>query len=776
MKSAAIVLTLLVIVFVTHLEVFAQNTVLNPQELTPLEQQIQELEFRLDGGLSASAPDPVLVANLKEQLSVLYAQREVRGERNPLDQGSDTCPGTPLFGLPVVVTGTTSGYANNHAPYSPCGTTGAADVVYSFVPSHTLSYTITTEGSSYDTYLYIIGGGPCPGTTQVGCDDDSGPGTTSLITVTLNGGTPYYIYVDGWQSNEGNYVLTIRDNCEVTCQPGDLIECPEVRQTGHELVDCNGACYNPIPTWQDIFPFQTVCGRLFTYTDGSGQSNRDQDIYRFTLTEPCSLRISLQTEVSARVFVLSDNCPWSLLYEAPLWQYPCSTTTNITQCFQPGTYNLWIASANFDGINDYRDYRLSLEFLPCSGCVIEHSMVAPGMTSGLTCFDSTYCDRTGNPSDVVAVTIPYRGSWNFTLCGGSGPWDSYLFLSDRCCGTYLASGDDICGSEGVTAEISCTNLDAGTYYLTVTGYAPFGCGYYELTVSECSGSCCYGDFSNPSCAQTTLTECETLAGLFTAQEPCSTGACPVRRGCQSSSIFAQFPPLPNEPWDFWTSHVDHNEIRCDDYDVSEPIGSIRFWGFPLVCGGAPENFRIEFYDNVNSQVYNVSVLGTQYPEYDYSIPGFVLTEYTAVINPPCTILSGTVEVAKVGNVECAWNWLTTPYGNNAGPCGGWDFSFCLAAPVPCEAVDSLTIQHLFDDLYSLDWWQPQAGIVNFYATNDPNAVYPVGYSNQGTLPFGAGHQSMNIISAVDFASIILVVNCTPVANAPQNEPLRFRLE
>lgn len=762
---AALLLTLLTLQ--THAQTGTVNlAALQPQEQSALELQIRELERQLDGGLSPVAPDPQTQLVIKEQLLSLYERRQVRGERTPLDQGSDTCPGTPLFGLPVVVTGTTTGYAHNHSPYSPCGSTSAPDVVYSFVPSHTLSYTITTEGSSYDTYLYIIGGGPCPGTTQVGCDDDSGPGTTSQITVTLNGGVSYYIYVDGWNTSSGDYVLTIRDNCEVTCQPGDVIECPEIRQTGHELVDCNGACYNPVPTWQDIFPFQTVCGRLFTFTDGTGQSNRDQDIYRFTLNEPCSLRISLQTEVSARVYVLTDNCPWSILYEAPLWQYPCSTTTFVTHCFQPGTYNLWIASANFNGINDYREYRLSLDLLPCSGCVVEKSLTAPGQVNGLPCFDSTYCNRTGNPSDVVAVVIPHRGSWKFSLCGDSGPWDSYLVLSDWCCGGGIAFGDDVCGSEGVTAEISCVNLDAGTYFLTVTGFAPFGCGYYELTVSECSGSCCYGDFSAPTCAQTGLTECEALSGFFTAEEPCSTGACPVRRGCQSNSIFAQFPPLPSENWDFWTSHIDLNEIRCDDYDVSEPIGSIRFWGFPLVCSGAPENFRIEFYDNVNSQVYNVSVQGTQFPQYDYVVPGFVLTEYTAVITPPCTILSGTVEVAKVGNAECEWNWLTTPFGNNQGPCGGWDFSFCLGAVFPCEAVDSLTIHYQFGNLFTLNWWQPQEGITTAYGSTDPNAVFPAGYVSFGSFPFGSGWQTADALFASDFTSIVLVVECSAAASTP----------
>jgi hypothetical protein len=146
----------------TEIEQTVQVGMALSQSQMALEQQIQQLEFELDGGLSASAPDPVLSASLKEQLSVLYAQREFRSEHNPLDQGAETCPGVPLTGLPIMVTGTTVGYAHNHSPYVPCGGTAAPDVVYSFVAPHSLTYTFSTEGSDYDTYLYIIGVGPAP--------------------------------------------------------------------------------------------------------------------------------------------------------------------------------------------------------------------------------------------------------------------------------------------------------------------------------------------------------------------------------------------------------------------------------------------------------------------------------------------------------------------------------------------------------------------------------------------------------------------------------------
>ncbi len=268
---------------------FAPGAVIRPQQLTPLEQQIRELEFQFTGGLGSEEPDAVTRATLKEQLHELYMQRNTRENANPLDQGADFCPGTLVTGIPYTDTGTTAGMGNYYNPIAPCAPTASPEVVYRFEPSSTMQYTISLLGSSYDTYLYVNTAGACPGALQLACNDDFG-GLQSQVTLTLSAGQTYFIIVDGYGTDSfGDYVLNISDNCDITCQPGDVIECPEVRESLHAGTDCNGSCnlinYGGAPVSQDILPFQTICGRGFTYIGPNGGNFRDTDFYRFTLTE-----------------------------------------------------------------------------------------------------------------------------------------------------------------------------------------------------------------------------------------------------------------------------------------------------------------------------------------------------------------------------------------------------------------------------------------------------------------------------------------------------------
>jgi hypothetical protein len=125
-------------------------------------------------------------------------------------QGADVCPATVIPSIPFSATGTTAGYANNYS--GTCIGNGAADVIYQFTPTVTGIYNVTLCGSSYDTGLIIKTGGSCPGTTDVGCNDDSYStcgNTSSALAPTLTAGVTYYIIVDGYSSNSGNYVLNV---------------------------------------------------------------------------------------------------------------------------------------------------------------------------------------------------------------------------------------------------------------------------------------------------------------------------------------------------------------------------------------------------------------------------------------------------------------------------------------------------------------------------------------------------------------------------------------
>ena len=116
----------------------------------------------------------------------------------------------PLLAVTMAsTTGTTVGAANNFTPTCTGATTGTApDRVYLLtlqVP--VASLTLDTTGSAYDTTLSLTAAACAP---VLGCDDDAGPGNTSLLTRTnLTAGT-YAVIVDGFNASAGAYTLNVR--------------------------------------------------------------------------------------------------------------------------------------------------------------------------------------------------------------------------------------------------------------------------------------------------------------------------------------------------------------------------------------------------------------------------------------------------------------------------------------------------------------------------------------------------------------------------------------
>lgn len=72
-------------------------------------------------------------------------------------------------------------------------------------------------------------------------------------------------------------------------------------------------------------------------------------------------------------------------------------------------------------------------------------------------------------------------------------------------------------------------VNAGTYYLWVDNNVAPNCMAYTLTITNNSsniGRCCYGSFSNPTCANNTLSQCNALSGLWTSGLNCTNNPCP----------------------------------------------------------------------------------------------------------------------------------------------------------------------------------------------------------------------------------------------------------
>ena len=139
-------------------------------------------------------------------------------------QGGDTfATATTIPSIPFFDAGTTCGFADNYYPACAfAGNSAAADVVYKFTPQTDMCVTISGCGSFYDTIFHVYDGDP---SNMIACNDDDPVGDCGLDSfieeVNLSAGRTYYIVIDGYAQNCGDYYLDI-----YACPPPCVVECP----------------------------------------------------------------------------------------------------------------------------------------------------------------------------------------------------------------------------------------------------------------------------------------------------------------------------------------------------------------------------------------------------------------------------------------------------------------------------------------------------------------------------------------------------------------------
>lgn len=97
-----------------------------------------------------------------------------------------------------------------------CAYYDVEDVSYTWTAPADGTYLLSSTGSDYDTMLLVLDG-TCA--SELGCDDDSGEGTLSLISFAALAGEELTFVVDGF-STTGNFVLSVLGGSETDCRDG----------------------------------------------------------------------------------------------------------------------------------------------------------------------------------------------------------------------------------------------------------------------------------------------------------------------------------------------------------------------------------------------------------------------------------------------------------------------------------------------------------------------------------------------------------------------------
>ncbi|MBU0983461.1 MAG: hypothetical protein KKA42_06300, partial [candidate division Zixibacteria bacterium] len=129
---------------------------------------------------------------------------------NVTKQGGDNiATATVIPAIPYTNTGTTAGYTDDYDEVCPYTGSTAPDVVYAYTSPVEQWIDVSLCNSSYDTKAYVyentVG-------VVVGCNDDAcgDDGYKSQITsVHLQAGQTYYIVVDGYGTNSGDYIIDV---------------------------------------------------------------------------------------------------------------------------------------------------------------------------------------------------------------------------------------------------------------------------------------------------------------------------------------------------------------------------------------------------------------------------------------------------------------------------------------------------------------------------------------------------------------------------------------
>jgi len=109
----------------------------------------------------------------------------------------------------ITVQGSTIGAGANYE--GSCGNTAPSeDAVYAYTSQDGGDFIFDTQGSGFDTTLYLLDDCDPADAEVIECDDDGGEDLTSVLAVNIGAGDTVYVVVDGFGGANGDFTLRAR--------------------------------------------------------------------------------------------------------------------------------------------------------------------------------------------------------------------------------------------------------------------------------------------------------------------------------------------------------------------------------------------------------------------------------------------------------------------------------------------------------------------------------------------------------------------------------------
>lgn len=255
--------------------------------------------------------------------------------------------------LPFSDTGNTADNVDDYDAICPYGGSNSPDVVYFITPYNDMAISVDLCGSSYDTKTYIMDADQ----NVVACNDDyyfdsnCGMYVSNIDMALLYGDTTYYIVIDGYGGDAGDYQLLVTTGE----YPHPCVDCGFHEMEGEpELEDGSIDLYNSgCNDTSGLQPFQHLAGTgdehlLFCGHAGwVGEGTRDTDWFTVTLGSTGVLEWGMDADQEVMGFLLGPQVCETVAVQESMEVGPC-VPASLTLTGEPGEVLwLWVGSAEF---------------------------------------------------------------------------------------------------------------------------------------------------------------------------------------------------------------------------------------------------------------------------------------------------------------------------------------------------------------------------------------------------------------------------------------------
>lgn len=382
--------------------------------------------------------------------------------------------GTGMDGGTAQVASATVDMATLQDQYeASCGSSSGSgnDIIYKIVLAQPSGLVVTATDASdagQDVVLSLVSS-PCAAGGQAVCVDDSSRTSPEVMTVPRVPAGTWYVLVDeyGTSSTPGSLKLDF-ELTDPTPGPAN-----DSCSTAQELVFANDAAS---ATGTTVGAFNDTAGSPLTCSSGSA-TNPDV-FYKFTLTAPHDVRVTLDTPTTSNLyaaFAITNVCGVGTSGVRGC-ETGSSMATFTAKGLQPGTYYLVVDGAS----SGEGEFSLDLALLPPTAVPTNDTCASP----------ATLAPNVSQMVDTTLLTQDYEASCRTTASGGDAVYQFTTTQAQKVTITATSSDSDAvlalrtapCAMS--SSEIACADftsdpdpeviirpaLPAGTYFVVLTGY------------------------------------------------------------------------------------------------------------------------------------------------------------------------------------------------------------------------------------------------------------------------------------------------------------------